>query len=71
MIQVIFGTNILRLSFDGCYSYKFLRSSARRFLLEILARVKRYEQRSSSRLASPLTIVKTIKVFSGVGLKSY
>ena len=29
---------------DGCYSSKFLRSSARRFLLEILARGKRYDQ---------------------------
>ena len=29
--------------FDGCYSSKFLRSSARRFLLEILVRGTRYE----------------------------
>ena len=38
---------------DGCYSSKFLRSSARRFLLEILVR-------SSARRTSPLTIVKLI-----------
>ena len=28
---------------DGCYSSKFLRSSARRFLFEILVRGTRYE----------------------------
>ena len=33
-----------RYKFDGCYSSKFHRSSARRFLLEILARGKRYDQ---------------------------
>ena len=41
---------------DGCYSSKFLRSSARRFLLEIL--VLRHEVRSSARRTSSLTMVK-------------
>ena len=49
---------ILRLTVDGCYSYKFLRSSARRFLLEMLVRSKRYEVARAGLRTSPLTMVK-------------
>ena len=51
-----------RLYLDGCYSSKFLRSSARRFLLEMLVRGTRYEVRSSARRTSPLTMVKLVVV---------
>ena len=48
----------VRVSVDGCYSSKFLRSSARRFLLEILYIISpRQEVRSSARRTSPLTMV--------------
>ena len=37
------GVDEVLVAVDGCYSSKFLRSSARRFLLEIIVRGKRYE----------------------------
>ena len=45
--------------FDGCYSSNFLRSSARRFLLEILVRGTKYEVYSARR-TSPLTMVNSV-----------
>ena len=45
---------------DGCYSSKFLRISACRFLLEMLVRGKRYEVACAGIWTSPLTIINDL-----------
>ena len=49
--------SLMNIMIGGCYSSKFLRSSARRFHLEMLVRGTRYEV-ARARLVNPLTMVK-------------
>ena len=43
VVEAIRESWLTVLLVDGCYSSKFLRSSARRYLLEMLVRGTRYE----------------------------